>query len=175
MIAFGFGCVAYAAYEFSTYTMDVGIGAFIFATVFNGMGIGFIFVPLTTITFETLPVQHRTEASTLTSLFRNYGAGIGISVMVSILSRTSTSSHAVMTEHITPYRDSMQAPFLPEHWSLTSPEGRAELEIEIARQAEAIGFLNDFNALMIGAALSIPLVLLLKTAGPMRRAGHGVS
>ena len=51
----------------------------------------------------------------------------------------------------------------------------AELEIEIARQAEAIGFNNDFNALMIGAALSIPLVLLLKTAGPMRRAGHGVS
>ena len=175
VIAFGFGCVAYSAHEFSNFTMDVSIGAFVFATMFNGMGIGLIFVPLTTITFETLPIQYRTEASTLTSLFRNYGSGVGISVMVSILSRTSTSSHAVMTEHITPYRDAMQAPFLPEHWSLSSPGGRVELEIEIARQAEAIGFLNDFNALMIGAALSIPLVLLLKTTGPMRRTKHGSS
>ena len=39
LIAVGFGCVAYSAYEFSTFTMDVGIGAFVFATVFNGMGI----------------------------------------------------------------------------------------------------------------------------------------
>ena len=139
------------------------------------MGIGFIWVPLTTITFETLPIQYRTEASTLTSLFRNYGAGVGISVVVSILSRTSTVSPTVMTEHITPYRDAMRAPFLPEHWSLANPEGLAALEVEIARQAEAIGFLNDFNALMIGAALSIPLVLLLKTAGPLRRAGRGAS
>jgi DHA2 family multidrug resistance protein len=172
VIATGFGCVAYSAYLFSTFTMDVGIGAFIFATVFNGMGIGFIFVPLTTITFETLPIQYRTEASTLTSLFRNYGSGVGISVVISVLSRTSTVSHSVMTEHITPYRDAMRTPFLPEHWSLTSPEGRAALEVEIARQSEAIGFLNDFNALMIVTALSIPLVLLLKTAGPMRRAGR---
>ncbi len=90
--------------------------------------------------------------------------------MVSILSRTSTISHSAMTEHVTPYRDAMRAPFLPEHWSLASPEGRAALEIEIARQAEAIGFINDFNVLLIGAALSVPLVLLLRTAGPMRRA-----
>jgi DHA2 family multidrug resistance protein len=173
VIASGFGCVAFSAYMFSTYTMDVGIAAFIFATVFNGMGIGLIWVPLTTIAFETLPIQYRTEASTLTSLFRNYGAGVGISVVVSILSRTSTISHAELSEHVTPFRDAMRAPFLPEHWSLASPEGRAALEIEIARQAEAIGFLNDFNALFIGAALSIPLVLLLKTAGPIARSRRG--
>ena len=69
----------------------------------------------------------------------------------------------------------MQAPFLPEHWSLSIRGGRVELEIEIARQAAAIGFLNDFNALMIGAVLCIPLVLLLKTTGPMRRTKHGSS
>jgi DHA2 family multidrug resistance protein len=173
VIAAGFGCVAFSAYLFSTYTMDVGVGAFIFATVFNGMGIGLIWVPLTTITFETLPIQYRTEASTITSLFRNYGAGVGISIVVSILSRTSTISHAVMTENVTPYRDAMQPPFLPPHWSLATPEGRAALEVEIGRQSDAIGFLNDFNMLMIGAALSMPLVLLLKTAGPLRRASGG--
>jgi DHA2 family multidrug resistance protein len=155
------------------YLYDVGVGAFVFAIVFNGMGIGFIFVPLTTIAFETLPVQYRTEASTLTSLFRNYGAGVGISVVVSILSRTSTVSHGAMTEHVTPYRDAMRAPFLPRQWSLDSPEGLAALNNEIGRQAEAIGFLNDFTMLMIGAAISMPLVLLLKTAGPMPRAPSG--
>ncbi len=172
LIAAGFGCVAFSAHLFSTYTMDVGIAAFVFAVVINGMGIGLIWVPLTTITFETLPVQYRTEAATLTSLFRNYGAGVGISIVVSILSRTSTISHAELTEHVTPFRDAMRAPFLPEHWSLASPEGRTALEGEIARQAEAIGFINDFNVLMVGAVLTIPLVLLLRTAGPIGRAAR---
>jgi hypothetical protein len=67
----------------------------------------------------------------------------------------------------------MRAPFLPEYWNLATPAGRAALEIEISRQAQAIGFVNDFNMLMIGAMLSIPLVLLLRTAGPLRRAGSG--
>ncbi len=166
IIAAGFGSVAYSSWLLSTFTLDVGIWDFVFAVYFNGFGVGLIWVPLTALSFETLAPRYRTEGSTLTSLFRVYGAGIGISIMVSVLSRTSAITHSQLSENITPYNRLMQTPFLPEHWDLGTAVGRLALDGEIARQAATIGFLNDFYLLFIGAALSMPLVMLLRTSGP---------
>ncbi len=166
VIAFGFANVAFSAYLFSTFTLDVGVMEFVIAIFFNGAGVGLIFVPLTTIAFITLPGHLRTEGSTLTSLFRVYGAGIGISVMVSVLSRTSVVAHAELTEAVNLYNPLMRAPYLPDHWNIMTETGRMALEHEISRQASSIGFLNDFNLLFYGALLSIPLLLLLRTRGP---------
>jgi DHA2 family multidrug resistance protein len=166
VIAFGFVNVAFSAYLFSKFTLDVGVAEFIFAIFFNGAGVGLIFVPLTAISFITLPPHLRTEGSTLTSLFRVYGAGIGISVMVSVLSRTSVIAHAELTEAVNPYNPLMRAPFLPEHWNIFTDTGRFALEQEISRQASSIGFLNDFNLLFWGALISIPMLLLLRNKAP---------
>ena len=89
-IAIGFASTAYSAWLFSTFTTDVGIWMFVFAAFFNGIGIGLIFVPLTAVSFWTLAEHLRTEASTFTSLFRNYGSGIGVSIVISVLSRTQS-------------------------------------------------------------------------------------
>jgi MFS transporter, DHA2 family, multidrug resistance protein len=167
VIALGFANVAFSAYLFSTFTLDVGVLEFVIAIFFNGAGVGLIFVPLTTIAFITLPGHLRTEGSTLTSLFRVYGAGIGISVMVSVLSRTSVVAHAELTEAVNLYNPLMRAPYLPDHWNIMTETGLMALEHEISRQASSIGFLNDFNLLLWGALLSIPLLLLLRTKGPV--------
>lgn len=169
IIAAGFASVAFSAYQFSTFTPDVGIQAFIFATAFNGLGIGLIWVPLTTICFETLDPRYRTEASTLTSLMRNYGSGMGISIVVSTLSRSTAVARSELNAHITPYNELLRPPLLPEYWDPFTQSGLAALQQEIVRQAQAIGFLNDFMLLFIAALLSIPLVLLLTTAGPVGR------
>ena len=89
--ALGFACVAVSSYYLSTFSADVDLYDVSWAAFVNGLGIGFIWVPLTVISFETLPARHRTEASTLTtltSLARNYGSGVGVSIVVVILSRT---------------------------------------------------------------------------------------
>lgn len=160
-IAIGFASTAYSAYLFSTFTPDVGIWTFIFAAFFNGIGIGLIFVPLTAVSFWTLPAHLRTEASTFTSLLRNYGSGIGVSIVISVLSRTQSTSHAYMAERANPYNEAMQAPWLPEQWDILTPDGLAMLNVEVNRQALALGFLNDFTLIMIGALISVPLVFLL--------------
>lgn len=162
-IAFGFGSTAYSAWCFSTFTPDVGIWPFIVAAFFNGIGIGMIFVPLTAVSFWTLAPNLRTEASTLTSLMRNYGSGIGVSIVISVLSRSQITAHAYMAERVSPYNEAMQPPWLPEFWDIATSSGLAMLEREISRQALAIGFLNDFHLIMIGALLSIPAVFLLST------------
>ena len=162
-IALGFASTAYSAWCFSTFTPDVGIWPFIVAAFFNGIGIGLIFVPLTAVSFWTLAPNLRTEASTLTSLMRNYGSGIGVSIVISVLSRSQITAHAYLAERASPYNDAMHAPWLPLQWDILKPEGLGLLEREISRQALAIGFLNDFHLIMVGALLSIPAVFLLST------------
>ena len=55
----------------------------------------------------------------------------------------------------------MQAPWLPEQWNILTLDGLAMLNVEINRQALALGFLNDFTLITIGAVISVPLVFLL--------------
>ena len=167
--ALGFACVAVSSYYLSTFSADVDLYDVSWAAFVNGLGIGFIWVPLTVISFETLPARHRTEASTLTSLARNYGSGVGVSIVVVILSRTRAVSHGEISSRVDPYAEGAHAPYLPDAWDLSSPSGLAALDAEIFRQAQAIGFANDFHAIAIAALATIPLIALLRTAGPPNR------
>ena len=167
--ALGFACVAVSSYYLSTFSADVDLYDVSWAAFVNGLGIGFIWVPPTVISFETLPARHRTEASTLTSLARNYGSGVGVSIVVVILSRTRAVSHGEISSRVSPYSEGAQLPYLPESWDLSSQAGLAALDGEIFRQAQAIGFTNDFHAIAIAAAITIPLIALLRTSGPPRR------
>jgi DHA2 family multidrug resistance protein len=166
VIFIGFLCVAYSAWTLSNSTTDVGYATFAIAGFFNGAGIGLVYVPLTTVSFWTLPIRFRTEASTLSSLVRNYGSGIGVSIVIGVLSRSQKEAHAFLAERISPYNELMRSPWLPEHWSIEKIQGLAALENEINRQALSIGFLNDFNLILIGAFLSMPLILLLSKGKP---------
>jgi DHA2 family multidrug resistance protein len=117
-----------------------------------------------------LPARYRTEGSTLTSLARNYGSVVGVSVVISVLTRTQAISHAELTENVTPYSEIMRAPILPESWSITTDQGLAALQAEISRQAMAIGFTNDFTMLWVGALICVPFVVLLRRGARQTRA-----
>jgi hypothetical protein len=53
----------------------------------QGLGLGFVFVPLSTVAFATLGPQLRTDGTAIFSLLRNIGAAIGISVVTALLIR----------------------------------------------------------------------------------------
>ncbi len=167
--ALGFGAVAFSSHLLSTFPADVGLDAVTFAAFVNGLGIGFVWVPLTVICFETLPRRYRTEASTLTSLVRNYGSGVGVSVVAAVLSRTRAVSYGEIAARVHPYGEATQPPLLPPQWDYHSHAGRLALDGEIFRQAQAIGFTNDFHLLTLAALATIPLLAFLRTRGPTGR------
>ena len=69
----------------------------------QGAGLGFLFVPLTTVTFATLPPQSRGEAAGMYNLSRNTGAAVGISIVSYLLTRNMQVNHATIADHVTPY------------------------------------------------------------------------
>jgi DHA2 family multidrug resistance protein len=167
MILLGLGLTAASLWEMAGFTTEVSTWTIVQTGVVQGLGLGFIFVPLSTVTFATLAPRLRNEGTAMFSLMRNIGSSIGISIMFTLLAQNGQSNHAALAELVTPFRGMLQKPWLPEAWNLGSTAGLAALNGEINRQAATIAFLTDFRLMMMVALAAAPLLLFLR--GPRRR------
>ena len=158
----GLGLAAFSLWQMTQFNIDVGVWDIVTTGVLQGAGLGLIFVPLSAITFSTLPADLRTEAAGLFSLMRNIGSSVGISIVTALLTRSTQINHAQMAEHITPYMDALKAPGYPAMWSLHTTGGMAALNAELTRQAQMIAYLDDFQLLMWVTLAALPLILLLR-------------
>jgi DHA2 family multidrug resistance protein len=141
--------------------------------VIQGLGLGLVFVPISTVAYSTLPMSARTEAAGIFSLMRNIGSSVGISIVMTLLSRNTQINHAEIASRLTPYGDN--AAQMTAMLGTNPASGLAALNGEVTRQASAIAFLNDFWLMMVMTAVAIPLLLLLRpvrTATPAVVADH---
>jgi len=130
--------------------------------IVQGLGIGLVFPPLSTLTFATLPAQLRTEAAGLFSLMRNIGASVGISVVETLLARSIQINHAELAEHVNPYSAALRALPANSLWSMHTAIGQAMLNDEINRQASMMAYIGDFKFMMVVTLLVVPLLFLLR-------------
>ena len=166
LIFTGLSLIAFSLWEMSGFTPDVTIRTLVETGVVQGLGLGLVFVPLSTTTFSTLAPHHRAEGTSMFSLMRNIGSSIGISVMTFLLTRTTQTVHAGLAEKMAPFRPELAAPWLPDAWSLSSPTGVIALNAEVTRQALTVAYLNDFTIMMWLTLAATPLLLLLKRPRP---------
>ena len=71
--------------QMTGWTPDVSQGTIIGVGMVQGVGLGFLFVPLSAATLSTLPLQSAAEGAGLFNLSRNIGSSVGISVVNSLL------------------------------------------------------------------------------------------
>ena len=81
--------LAWANWQMSLLTPEIDRMIFYSAVFAHGLGIGLYFVPLTIITFSTLPRQHRDVGTGLFSVARNFGSSVGVSLVVAYVVRES--------------------------------------------------------------------------------------
>lgn len=162
LIAIGLMLVSVSLFQMAQFNLEISPWALVRTGLIQGVGLGLVFVPLSTITFSTLATRYRTEGTSMFSLIRNIGSSIGISVMVALAARSTQTNHAVLGEQLTPYRDPVQR-LLEEGGGLGSTDqALAILNGELSRQAAAIGYLNDFQLMAWMTLLAIPLLLLFR-------------
>ncbi len=162
LIALGFGLTAYSLHDMAGFDTNVQMSAIVFTGVVQGLGIGFVFSPLTAVTFASLAPRHRNEGTALFSLVRSIGSSIGISVVVSQLAHNIQANHAALSEHVDPTRLPLRLAIEAGTWQLDTVEGLAALDAEVTRQATMIAFLQDFRLMMWVSLAAMPLVLLLR-------------
>ncbi|MFI4970468.1 MAG: DHA2 family efflux MFS transporter permease subunit [Lysobacterales bacterium] len=168
----GMALTAYSLWEMAHFNLAVPESLIISTGIIQGLGLGLVFVPVSTVAYSTLPMAARTEAAGIFSLMRNIGSSVGISIVMTLLSRNTQLNHAEIASRLTPFGDNMA--HLPA--LLQGSGGLVLLNAEVTRQASAIAFLNDFWLMMVLTLVSIPLLLLLKplrsSAAPAIAADH---
>jgi len=138
----------------------------------QGLGLGFLFVPLSTIAFSTLAPRYRNEGAALFSLMRNIGSSIGISVVITYLSQRTQANHAAFADFINPFSLAIRQAVEAGVYSLSSPQGLATINSEVTRQAATLAYLQDFRLMMFITLAAIPLILLLRAPAQHTAVAH---
>lgn len=137
----------------------------------RGMGSGFIFVPMTTLTLAAVTKEQMGNASALYNMVRTIGGGIGIALLIAFLSRGAQTHQAYLTAHIHPYNQELAQRFMTMNSgaipSLTGSGLPADTFLqllygEVQRQALLMSFVDDFRLIAIIFFLLTPLVFVMR-------------
>jgi MFS transporter, DHA2 family, multidrug resistance protein len=172
LLGTGLGLTAWSFYAMTGWTPDVSQMMIIIVGVIQGIGLGFIFVPLSVVTLSTLSPELRAEGAGIYSLSRNIGSSVGISVVNALLTTNTQINHAEIAQHVTSVNRVLEDPVLAQFWNPATAAGRAALDAVVTRQAQIIAYIDDYKLLMIATLLVIPLLIVFKRAGGGRGTDH---
>ena len=163
-MALGLLLIAASLWMTTGFSADMPMAPVVWSGVVQGLGLGFVFVPVSMLAYATLPAHARTEAAGLFSLSRNIGSSVGISIVFTLVARGTQVNHAELAERLTPFSTTP----MPPMWDPATVQGLAALNAEVTRQAAAIAYLNDFWLMMWLTLAALPLLALFRA--PSRKA-----
>ncbi|WP_186122507.1 DHA2 family efflux MFS transporter permease subunit [Burkholderia gladioli] len=146
----------------------------------QSMAIGFLFVPITTLAYLTIPQRLNDDASALFTMFRNVAGSIGISVSIALIRERAQARMAHLSEHMSPlsqnFQDALQRNAqsisalsgVPPSAALQTANGR--LYETFVSQATILAYIDVFAILAVFCAACIPLTFLFT---PAKAAGGG--
>ena len=167
MVGGGLAVAAYSLWDMTGWNLAMNSTPFIVTGLVQGIGLGFVFIPLNIMAFGTLSPHQRTEGASLMNLSRNIGGSVGISVVTALLARNIQTSHQVLGGHLTAAAGiTGNDPLVTSILGGSTDSALAMADAIINQQAAMIAYLDDFKLMMILTLGAIPLALLLKRPKP---------
>src|ERR1044071_9725956 len=111
LITFGFVVLTFSTSLFTEINLYISQSSIIIPMLISGVAMGFVFVPLTTMTMATLPQQEIGNASGIYNLMRNTGGSIGIAIMTTLLVRNAQVHQSVLMTNVNEYNPAYQQLF----------------------------------------------------------------
>ncbi|MEZ5901542.1 MAG: MDR family MFS transporter [Hyphomicrobiaceae bacterium] len=161
LIIAGLTLTAGSLFQMTGWTEMTQVPEIITVSVFQGFGFGLVFVPLSTVSFLTLPNQLRTDGTSMLTLLRNVASSIGISIVIAELTQGTRRNYAILSEHINPFNHALQMPDVRGIINLSTDAGRAMADKMVAMQAQIIAFSQDYQLVMLFILASIPLAIMI--------------
>src|SRR5256885_1418502 len=165
----GFGCLlnAVSLYMMTFLTPGMDYWSLALPRFIQGFAVGFIFVPLSTMTLATIRREKLTNATAVYGMMRNVGGSIGIAVVTTLLAQRSQIHQSTLVSHITRWDDETRtrlaqwaAHFATQGNDAFTAERRAVAMLyrETVTQAQLLAYADDFWLL---AVLFASMTLLL--------------
>jgi MFS transporter, DHA2 family, multidrug resistance protein len=181
-VIIGILLTAYSTLLMAGFTLGVDFATVLWPRIFMGVGMGMLFIPLTTLTIAGIKKEDMGNATALYNLIRNIGGSIGIAIVTTMVSRRSQFHQSRLVENLTPYdsmyalRSRQGADLLQQSGIDPSSAGHSGLGImyeNMIRQASMLSFADVFYMLAWMMILLIPLVLFMKKTAAVGKVQPG--
>ncbi len=160
LVVTGLTLTVWSLYDMTGFSPQMDDWLIIKSGIIQGLGLGLVFVPLSTVAFATLDPKYRTDAASLFSLVRNIGSSIGISVVTVMVTRNTQINHSELATSINPFNPVLQG--ISPQAASGNVSALAQLDQLVNQQALMISYVNDFKLMMIVTLFAIPLALFLR-------------
>jgi MFS transporter, DHA2 family, multidrug resistance protein len=169
MLAFGCLLNAVALYMMTSLTLGMDYWSLAWPRFIQGFAVGFIFVPMSTLTLATIRRDKLVNATAVYGMLRNVGGSVGIAVVTTLLAQRSQYHQATLVGHITPWDAQTQERLT--RWTsyfttLGSDSFTAQRQAvgmiyrETVTQAQLLAYTDDFWLLAVMFAI-VPIFLPL--------------
>jgi DHA2 family multidrug resistance protein len=171
ILAFGIATVAYSIHLMSQFNLQADFNTIFWPRVGMSVGLGFLFIPLTTMTLSHIRKEEMGNATGIFNLLRNLGGSFGVAIVTTMLARRAQFHQVHLIEHLTPFDRSFQlalpqiSRMLQSRGFIPSLQNQGSLDLiynQLIREASMLSFNDAFYLLSIIMMLILPLVLLMK-------------
>lgn len=162
LVATGLTICAATTWVMTQYYLDISPIWLLWPGTVQGIGMGMIFVPLTTIAYQTLPHDAVDQAAGIFNLARTIGSSMGISIAATVLTRSTQAHWNHLGSHIQPFNPAVHDWLAAHGLTQADPQAPALLARELFRQASMQGFTDTFSMIMWSFVVLAPLLLLLR-------------
>jgi DHA2 family multidrug resistance protein len=166
----GFILVAVSSFMLGRVSLSVDMATVIWPSVVNGIGISFIFVPLTTATFAYLRQDQMGNATGIYNLMRNIGGSLGIAFVTTMIARDAQVHQVALVAHTTPYDAAFmhQVAVVKSALALHADPVTATMRAyeliygQVLQQGRLWAFVDNFRLFGILCLCCLPLILLFR-------------
>ena len=172
MVAAGF--LAFFIFSFwmhNVLTPDTGSEHIFWPLILRGIGLGLLFVPITTLSLSTLKGREIGEGAAFTGMMRQLGGSFGIAIITTLIARlnqvhrVNLISHLDSTSYAVQQRvTQLQQGLMSKGYSFNESLNKAYkiLEYNVMKQSSVLTYIDIFNYLGLLFLFCIPFVLLIK-------------
>ena len=175
IVMFGFAFMGAALFYSSRLAPDIDFRTLVLMRSLQTAALGFLFVPISTIAYLTLPQKYRSDGAALFSMFRNVFGSLGISLSTAAITERTQADQAHLSGFMTPLRSGYNTLIQESEHTLRSLGRAASVVHQQAvahtyqtymKQAQVLAYSNIFQYTAVIALMVVPLCFLIsaKTA-----------
>lgn len=171
LIVFGLAMLGISMFMMSRYSLNIGFWDVVWPRVLMGIGLAFLFVPISTASFAFTPREQTGAATGIFNLMRNLGGSFGIAMVTTILAQRQQFHQARLVENATQGNPAFvqwmqhttqhliaagQSSVIAQREALAIAYGMVQ------KQAGTLAFVDCFWLLGVVMIVLIPVVFIMK-------------
>ncbi|SFH99939.1 DHA2 family efflux MFS transporter permease subunit [Bradyrhizobium sp. Gha] len=171
LIMFGAAIVALSMWHLTGINGDITYGYAALSRIFLALGLPFLFLPVTTASYDGVPPDKTNQASALINVARNIGGSMGVALAQTVLAQRQQFHQSRLIEHAAPsdlgYQqtiDAMTRYFQAQGSNASDAASQAVAWVgkTLQQQVDFLAYIDVFWTLAIIAVLMIPTAAVLR-------------